>query len=57
MLVTALSPHLGYDRAAEVAKKAYDEGKTLREACIELDDTSPSSSTRASARTRWCKTD
>jgi fumarate hydratase class II len=36
MLVTALSPRLGYDRAAEVAHKAHKEGKTLREACLEL---------------------
>lgn len=36
MLVTALSPHIGYDRAAEVAKKAYAEGKTLRNVCLEL---------------------
>jgi fumarate hydratase, class II len=36
MLVTALTPQLGYDRAAEVAKKAHAEAKTLREACIEL---------------------
>ncbi len=36
MLVTALSPRIGYDNAAEVAKKAHREGKTLREACVEL---------------------
>ncbi|MGB8701283.1 MAG: class II fumarate hydratase [Thermosynechococcaceae cyanobacterium] len=36
MLVTALTPQLGYDRAATVAKKAYAETKTLREVCIEL---------------------
>jgi fumarate hydratase class II len=36
MLVTALNPHIGYDNAARVAKTAYAEGKTLREACIEL---------------------
>lgn len=36
MLVTALNPHIGYDRAAKVAKKAHAEGITLREACIEL---------------------
>lgn len=36
MLVTALNPHIGYDHAAKVAKKAYDEGKTLRAACVEL---------------------
>ena len=36
MLVTALAPRLGYDRAAEIAKKAHREGTTLREAAIAL---------------------
>ena len=36
MLVTALNPHIGYDHSAKVAKKAYAERKTLREACVEL---------------------
>ncbi|HEX2962986.1 MAG: class II fumarate hydratase [Bacteroidota bacterium] len=36
MLVTALNPHIGYDNAAKVAKKAHKENKTLREAAIEL---------------------
>lgn len=36
MLVTALNPHIGYDNAAKVAKKAYAEGVTLRQACVEL---------------------
>ncbi len=36
MLVTALNPILGYDRAAEVAKKAHHEGTTLREAVVSL---------------------
>jgi fumarate hydratase class II len=36
MLVTALNPLIGYDKAAEVAKKAYAEGLTLKEACLEL---------------------
>ena len=36
MLVTALNPVIGYDKAAEVAKKAYKEEKTLREAIVEL---------------------
>ena len=35
MLVTALNPHIGYDRAADVAKTAYVEGKTLREVVVE----------------------
>ena len=37
MLVTALNPHIGYDNAAKIAKKAHAEGKTLKEAAIELD--------------------
>jgi fumarate hydratase class II len=36
MLVTALNPHIGYDNAAKVAKKAHKEGKTLREVVVEL---------------------
>ncbi|MEI8385804.1 MAG: class II fumarate hydratase, partial [Nitrosomonadaceae bacterium] len=34
MLATALNPHIGYDRATEIAKKAYREGSTLREAAL-----------------------
>ena len=34
MLVTALAPHIGYDQAAEVAKKAHETGKTLKEIVI-----------------------
>lgn len=36
MLVTALNTHIGYENAAKIAKKAHKEGKTLREAAIEL---------------------
>jgi len=36
MLVTALAPRIGYDRAAEIAKKAHREGTTLREAALAL---------------------
>jgi fumarate hydratase class II len=36
MLVTALNPHIGYENAAKIAKKAHKENKTLREATIEL---------------------
>ncbi len=35
MLVTALNPHIGYDNAAGIAKKAHQENKTLKEAAIE----------------------
>ena len=34
MLVTALNPHIGYDKAAQIAKKAHKEGSSLREAAI-----------------------
>lgn len=37
MLVTALTPHIGYDRAAEIAKRAHHEGGTLRAAALALD--------------------
>lgn len=36
MLVTALNPHIGYDNAAKVAKKAHKENLTLKQACKEL---------------------
>ncbi|MEI6455656.1 MAG: class II fumarate hydratase [bacterium] len=36
MLVTSLNPHIGYDNAAKIAKKAHKEHKTLREATLEL---------------------
>lgn len=36
MLVTALNPHIGYDKAAKVAKKAHAEGTTLKQAAMEL---------------------
>jgi len=36
MLVTALAPHIGYDRAAEIAKKAHREGSTLKAAALAL---------------------
>ncbi|WP_282155069.1 class II fumarate hydratase [Cytobacillus gottheilii] len=34
MLVTALNPHIGYEKAAEIAKLAFNEGTTLREAAL-----------------------
>ncbi|MFH1075237.1 MAG: class II fumarate hydratase [Pseudomonadota bacterium] len=36
MLVTAINPVVGYDNAAKIVQKAYKEGKTLKEAAIEL---------------------
>jgi fumarate hydratase class II len=36
MLVTALNPHIGYDKAAKIAKTAHKEGTTLREAAVKL---------------------
>jgi fumarate hydratase class II len=35
MLVTALVPHLGYDKSAILAKKAYEEGKSLKQVALE----------------------
>ena len=37
MLVTALNPHIGYDNAAKITKKAHNEGTTLKEAAIALE--------------------
>lgn len=36
MLVTSLNPHIGYDKAAQIAKKAHQEGKTLLQAALDL---------------------
>lgn len=36
MLVTALNTHIGYDKASEIAKKAYKEDTTLKEAAVTL---------------------
>ena len=36
MLVTALNPHIGYDSAVKIAKKAHAEGTTLKEAAVKL---------------------
>lgn len=41
MLVTALNPHIGYDKAAKIAKTALSEGITLRESAIKLGYVSP----------------
>jgi fumarate hydratase class II len=37
MLVTALNPHIGYENAAKIAKKALKENKSLREAALDLE--------------------
>ena len=36
MLVTALAPHIGYDRAAQIAKQAQHDGSTLKQAALQL---------------------
>jgi len=41
MLVTALNPHIGYDNAAKVAKKAYQDNSTLKEAAVALNLLTP----------------
>ncbi|WP_040161078.1 class II fumarate hydratase [Mobilicoccus massiliensis] len=38
MQVTALNPHIGYDKAAKIAKKAHNDGTTLKEAALALGD-------------------
>ena len=40
MLVTALAPHIGYDRAAQIAKRAHQQGTSLRDAALALGDVS-----------------
>jgi fumarate hydratase class II len=41
ILVTALNPIIGYDRAAEIVKKAYQEGRAIRDVAAEMTDLSP----------------
>ena len=41
MIVTALNPHIGYEKAAEIAKKAHKDGSGLREAALSLGHLSP----------------
>ena len=41
MLVTALVPHIGYDRAARIARLAFESGASLREAALSLGDATP----------------
>ena len=40
MLVTALNPHIGYDKAAKIAQRAHHEGLSLREAALASGDVS-----------------
>jgi len=51
MLVTALTPHIGYDKAAEIAKKAHAEGLSLRDAALALGHV------RAAEFDRWVRPD
>ena len=37
MLVTALNPYIGYDKAAKIAKHAFKKNSTLKEAALELE--------------------
>jgi fumarate hydratase class II len=39
--VTALNPHIGYDKAAQIAKKAQHDGTSLREAALALGHVTP----------------
>jgi fumarate hydratase class II len=41
MLVTALNPHIGYDKAAQIAKTAHKTGKTLKQTAVELGYVTP----------------
>jgi fumarate hydratase class II len=55
MLVTALVPHIGYDRSAEIAKRALHDGSTLKQAALALGYVTPEDYDRwvvASAMTR-----
>lgn len=36
MLVTALSPHIGYEKSAKIAKKAFADNSSLKEAALDL---------------------
>lgn len=47
MLVTALNPIIGYDKAAKIAKKAYEDGTSLKRACVELKYLTPQEFDRA----------
>jgi fumarate hydratase class II len=53
MLVTALNPHIGYDKAAQIAKQAHKSGSTLKEAAVARAGSAPPTSTPGCARSRW----
>src|SRR5262249_37081535 len=53
MLVTALSPVIGYDRASKIAHYANDHDLTLREAALKLGWSAPRNSIASSTHTRW----
>jgi hypothetical protein len=53
MLVTALSPHIGYDKASAIAHKADDEGSTLREAALALGVRRPTTTGSSTPRRWW----
>jgi fumarate hydratase class II len=50
MLVTALSPVIGYDKASAIAHKANDQGTTLREAALASEASAAPTSTASSTR-------
>ena len=54
MLVTALNPHIGYDKAAQIAKKAHKKGTTLKESALALGHvTAEQFDAVGEARNRW----
>ena len=53
MLVTALVPHIGYDRAAELALTAHREGRGLREVAVETGSSQLINSMRGFDRWKW----
>ena len=55
MLVTALSPHIGYDKAAAIAKKAHHEGTSLRDAALATGYVSAADFDAWVDPERWCR--
>ena len=53
MLVTALTPHIGYDLAAAIAKQAHAAGTTLRDAALSSGTSPPRSSTGSCGPSTW----